>query len=108
MRLLCTMPSSFAALEAGIYKNFYSILSTLTSQEYSDIIPLRSCYEAECWWMDKKKEKRIRSKPNRQGPRRQTKYEKLCQEAEQGFTINVRDFQSGDQNPDKVGKILGE
>ena len=48
-----TLPESYASTAfnafivrsgsgAGNYKNFYSIPSTLTSEEYSDIIPFRS------------------------------------------------------------------
>ena len=91
---------------AGIYKSFCNIPACLSSEEYSGIIPFRTCYEAECWWKDITKEKRKRKKLQRQGPRQHTKYEMLCKTAEQGFTDKVQDYGSGDQNPDKVRNFL--
>ena len=97
MHLLYKMLSLFAAdqgLESTGVFSFYCIPSTLTSEDYKDIIPFRTCYEAECWWLELTKVKRERAKPQRQGPRKQTKYEMLCKTAEQGFTDKVQDFGS--------------
>ena len=97
---------------AGIYETLYNVPNTLSSKEYEEIIAFPNAYEADIWWNDIQKNERVRRRrqqPMRQGQKpSMTAYDEKCLEAMEGFNMRVADFSSGDNNPDKVGKYLGQ